>query len=100
MTKYCDGHPVIVDVICRNHGVELYTRGDTKVEIKDDVYYLCNTYSGYICNDPENVKFHKKLTVYVCSTHGYYVRLNNRRLYINSLMTDAQMKEIGFFRLY
>lgn len=100
MTKYCDGHPVIVDVFCINHNTVLYTRSDTKVEFNNNGYYLCNVYSGYVCGDSDNIKFHKKLKIYVCDTHGYYVNANRCRCYVNSLMTSAQMKEIGFYRLY
>ena len=95
ITKYCNGKLVIVDLYSINHDVALYTQGDTKVESNNNEYYLHNIYSGRICyGNADNIKFHKKLKIYACDTHGCYVNCNGPRCYINGLPTPQQKYEI------
>ena len=98
MTVYCDGHPVVVDIISHTDSIVLYKRNDTEVKSTEYGYCVYNIYSGHRGKD--DVTFHKKLKLYVCDGHGYYVNANHHRCYVNSLMTDAQMKEVGVYRLY
>lgn len=98
MTVYCEGHPVLVNIISRNHGVTLYNRGDVKVELTNKGYYVYNLYSNEPYRKQDIVKFHKKLKIHVCDSHGYYVICHGIRCYMNSLMSDTQMAEIGFYK--
>lgn len=95
MTKYCNGHPVVVDVFCHNNNTVLYTRSDTRVELGvDGNYYLHNAYSGYICRDFDNVRFHRKLKIYSCESHGCYVKCNGVRCYVNGMLNKNQYENI------
>ena len=98
MIVYCDGHPVVVDIIAHTDSVVLYKRSDTVIKSTDNGYCICNVYSGAYGKD--DVTFHYKLKLYECVYHGYYVNARHRRCYVNSLMTDSQMKELGIYRLY
>ncbi len=78
MTITIDGLPVLVEFISNNHGMVLYRRSDTKVSDG----YVYNIYSQGTLSKP---KFHKKLKIYNHEIHGYYVKVQGIRCYINNL---------------
>ena len=100
INKHCNGHPVIVDIYSINHDTILYTQNDTRVELGNNGYYLHNVYSGHVCGNADNIKFHKKLKIHGCDTHGCYVNCNGIRCYMNGLITPQQKYEITGIKEY
>ena len=98
--KYCNGRTVMVNIYSINHGTILYIQSDTKVELGNDGYYLHNVYSGSIYGNFNNIKFHKKLKIHGCDTHGCYVNCNGIRCYMNGLVTPQQKYEITGIKEY
>lgn len=83
MTITINGLPVIVKFISCNHNMTLYRRSDTKVSDG----YVYNIYSQGIFTKP---KFHKKLKIYHHELHGYYVKAQGIRCYMNNLIRRKQ----------
>ena len=86
MTIMVDGCPVLVKPFSRDGDMCLYTRSDTKA-IDGYVY---NIYSNHLSIfgywQDGTIKFHKKLKVYQCESHGYYIVCQGRRMYVNGLV--------------
>ena len=80
MTITINGQPVIVEFVSNNCGVSLYRRADTKVYDG----YLYNIYSHLFYSNI--YKFHKKLKIYYHELHGYYVKAQGIRCYMNNLV--------------
>lgn len=102
MTIVCNGHPVLVQFVSRNHDMTICHRGDYKVEWDDkkNAYCLYNIYS-YHMHYYDRAQFHKKLKIYSGGLSGCYVNCNGIRCYMNSLLTKAQKEEItGIKEIY
>lgn len=72
----------IIYFVSNNNGITLYRSDSTEVRGE----YLHNSYSqayGFL----ETLKYHKKLKIYKTTTlDNYYVKLHDRRCFINSLV--------------
>lgn len=84
MTILFEGKPILVKPFSRDDDMCLYIRTDTKV--KDG--YVYNIYShrlGWRGYQDGTIKFHKKLKIYQCQSHGKYVICQGKRMYVNTL---------------
>ena len=79
----------IVYFVSNNNGISLYRSDYT--EVKDG--YVYNIYSlshGFL----ETFKCHKKLKLYKTKTlENYYVKINDRRCFLNSLVNKERHYE-------
>lgn len=84
MTIIFEGKSVLVKCISRQDDMLLHVRTDTKT----DGEYLYNIYShrlGFSSYSEGIIKFHKKLKIYSCASHGYYVICQGKRMYVNDI---------------
>ena len=79
----------IVYFVSTNNGISLYRSDYT--EVKDGyVYDIYSLAHGYLCT----FKHHKKLKLYKTKVLGnYYVKVNNRRCFLNSLVKKERHYE-------
>ena len=78
----------VVYFVSTNNGISLYRSDYT--EVKDD--YVYNIYSlshGYNCA----FRHHKKLKLYKTNLENYYVKINDRRCFLNSLVNKEKHYE-------
>ena len=85
MTINFEGIPVLIKCFSRIDDMLLYTRTDTKAKNG----YIYNIYShqlGWGSYQSGTIKFHKKLKIYECKSHGSYVICQGKRMYVNSIV--------------
>lgn len=79
----------IVYFVSTNNGISLYRSDYTKVE-DGYVYDIYSLTHGYLCA----FIHHKKLKLYKTKVLGnYYVKVNNRRCFLNSLVNKEKFYE-------
>lgn len=85
MTIEIDGWPVLVECMGRDGDMCLYKRTDTKA-IDGYVYNIySHHFSSWETYQDGTIKFHKKLKIYQCESHGDYIICQGKRMYVNSL---------------
>ena len=85
MTIQFNGMPANVKCISRDGDMLLYIRADTKTENG----YIYNLYShclGFESYQSGVIQYHKKLKIYECKSHGYYVICQGKRMYVNGIV--------------
>lgn len=80
---------LIIYFVSNNNGITLYRSDSTEVRGE----YLYNIYSrayGFM----ETLKYHKKLKIYkTTNLDNYYVKIHDRRCFINSLVNKEKHYE-------
>lgn len=76
--------------ISRDGDMLLYIRADTKAE-NGYVYNIYSHHLGWESYKSGIISFHKKLKIYKCNSHGYYVVCQGKRMYVNGIVNGETL---------